>query len=105
MACETESERTAIFEAEKVRIQNMTEAESIADMRETHKALQEGNEELQWHVRLKKMKKHYNWTDETIAEMAGYKNVNSFRNSTQKTFPGLLKLGIQIFEKEQIAKT
>jgi hypothetical protein len=51
------------------------------------------------------MKQHYGWSDADLATMAEYKNTRSYRTSIRKTFPGLLKLAIHVFEKGQATAT
>jgi hypothetical protein len=104
MECSSEAARKNILAVEAARFTNLPVADAIENMKDMHKAMEQSNRELEWYIRLKKMKQTYGWTDKEIAELAEYKDANSFRNSTRKSFPGLLKLAIQIFEKEQIAK-
>jgi hypothetical protein len=105
MACKTEEERQAILDAEEKRMSNMTDEQAFQEAKETAEMLKYVSDKIEWMIRLKNMKKHYGWTDENIATLAGYASANSFRNSLRKTFPGLLKLAIQVFEKEQTITT
>lgn len=52
-----------------------------------------------WKARYKKMKKHYGWSDQDVAEIIGNtpKSVNQVINTK---VPGWAKLAIHIFEKE-----
>jgi hypothetical protein len=101
MACKTDEEAQAIMTEEANRVENLDEQGFVNEIKETQAAVKHVTDEVRWHVRLKAMKQHYGWSDDDLAMMAEYKNTHSYRTSIRKTFPGLLKLAIRIFEKEQ----
>lgn len=99
-AADTSIEKQAIVEKEMARLDTLSQKDRLKEVNELMGVIDTTTEEVQWLTRLKAMKAYYGWTDEDIAKLAEYKDANSFRNSIRKTFPGLLKLAVSIFEKE-----
>lgn len=63
------------------------------------------NMELTWKDRYDRMKKHYGWTNQNIANLTGKtKNtVDALTTNSSRDFPGWLKLAIIVFETENPA--
>lgn len=58
---------------------------------------------MTWKLRFARMKRHYGWSYEQMAEMLGVKpkSIKTIANLSDEKFPNAWKLSVVVFEKEK----